>query len=91
MLEFPIMPRKLIFLLLMTTLSIAANSPKRIEQQEADQNLTNKVEPAVPPLAKAAGIGGTVSLEITISAEGKVSSVRVLSGHPCLRQRSLMP
>lgn len=84
MLQSPVMPRKLILFVLMTSLSIVADTPKRIEPQEADQNLTNKAEPTVPPLAKAAGIGGTVSLEITISPEGRVSSVKVLSGHPML-------
>jgi len=29
-----------------------ADSAKRVEQKVADQNLTNKVEPTVPPLAK---------------------------------------
>jgi TonB family protein len=76
--------KRLIFLLLTASLSLAADSPKRIEPQLADQNLIHKVEPTVPPLAKAAGIGGTVSLEITISPEGKVSFVKVLSGHPML-------
>jgi hypothetical protein len=46
------MLKKLIVLLLMTTVWLAADSPKRIEQKVADQNLTNKVEPTVPPLAK---------------------------------------
>lgn len=78
------MLNKLVFLLLMTSVSLAADSPKHVEQQVADHNLTHKVEPTVPPLAKTLGIGGTVSLEITISPEGKVGSVNVLSGHPML-------
>lgn len=78
------MLRKLVCLLLMTSSSLAADSPKRIEAQTAEQNLTKKVEPIVPPLAKALEIGGTVSLEITISPDGKVYSVKVLSGHPML-------
>lgn len=78
------MLRKLIVVFLMTSIALAADSAKRIEQKVADQNLTNKVEPTVPPLAKTLGIGGTVALDITISPEGKVSSVTVLSGHPML-------
>lgn len=78
------MLKRLLFLLLMTSCSLAADSPKRIEQQVAEQNLANKVEPIVPPLAKTLEIGGTVSLEITISPYGKVGSVKVLSGHPML-------
>jgi TonB family protein len=78
------MLKRLLFLLLMTSCSLTADSPKRIERQVAEQNLTNKIEPIVPPLAKTLEIGGTVSLEITISPDGKVGSVKVLSGHPML-------
>jgi TonB family protein len=78
------MLNKLAFLFVTTSLLLAADSPKRIEQQVADQNLIHKVEPTVPPLAKTLGIGGTVSLDITISPEGKVATVKVLSGHPML-------
>jgi TonB family protein len=78
------MLRRIIFLLLVVTCSLATDSPKRIEPQVAEKNLTKKVEPTVPPLAKTLEIGGTVSLEITISPDGKVSSAKVLSGHPML-------
>jgi len=79
-----VMLKKFLFLLLVTSCSLAVDAPKRIEPQVAEQNQTNKVEPIVPPLAKGLEIGGTVSLEITISPEGKVGSVKVLSGHPML-------
>jgi len=78
------MQKKLVALFLMAGVALAAVSPKRIEQKLAEQNLTNKVEPTVPPLAKTLEIVGTVMLDITISPEGKVSSVTVLSGHPML-------
>jgi TonB family protein len=78
------MLRRIIFLLLVVTCSLATDSPKRIEPQVAEKNLTKKVEPTVPPFAKTLEIGGTVSLEITISPDGKVSSAKVLSGHPML-------
>jgi outer membrane biosynthesis protein TonB len=78
------MLKKPIVLLLITSIALAADSPKRIEKWVADQNLTNRVEPTVPPLAKTLEIGGTVVLDITISPEGKVSSVTVLSGHAML-------
>lgn len=61
-----------------------AQDPVRIPPEVAAENLVKRVEPAVPPLAKAAGIGGTVRLDITISPEGKVVSVKALSGHPML-------
>jgi TonB family protein len=83
-LQFPVMPKRLIVPLLIMSIALAADSPKRIEQKAADQNLINKVEPMVPPLAKTLEIGSTVALDITISPEGKVSSVTALSGHPML-------
>ncbi|MGA8621840.1 MAG: hypothetical protein WB660_25360, partial [Candidatus Sulfotelmatobacter sp.] len=48
----------------MTRVGLAADSPKRIDQKVADQNLINKVGPTVPPLAKTLEIGGTVALDI---------------------------
>src|SRR5882762_931335 len=78
------MLKRLIVLILMASIASAVDSPKRIEHKAADQNLLNKVEPTIPSLAKTLQIGGSVALEITISPEGKVSSVTVLSGHPML-------
>lgn len=83
-LQFPVMLNSLIVPLLMMSAALGADSPKRIDQKAAEQNLINKVEPMVPPLAKTLKIGGTVALDITVSPEGKVSSVTVLSGHPML-------
>lgn len=75
---------RLLFLLLTATVAWASDQPKRIEPDVANQNLLKKVVPTVPPLAKSLGIGGTVVLDVTISADGKVSSVKALSGHPML-------
>jgi TonB family protein len=70
--------------LLFSAISHAEDKPARLDPDVANRNLTNKVEPAVPPLAKAAGIGGTVVADITIDPTGKVISVRLISGHPML-------
>jgi len=78
------MLKRLLFIVLTVSLVPAAGEPKRIEADIANQSLLKKVEPIVPPLAKALEIGGTVVLDVTISADGKVSSVKVLSGHPML-------
>ena len=42
--------------------------------------------PAVPypPLARQTGISGTVTLKVSVAADGTVSQVDVLSGHPLL-------
>jgi TonB family protein len=64
--------------------SVAQEKPERVEPDVASRNLTKKVEPAVPPLAKAVGVGGAVVLDIVIDPSGKVSSVTLVSGHPML-------
>ncbi|HYL99968.1 MAG TPA: TonB family protein, partial [Blastocatellia bacterium] len=48
-----------------------------------------KVEPAYPPLAKAAKVSGTVVVEITIDEEGKVIAAHPLSGHPLLKDAAV--
>ncbi len=71
-------------LLAVSAIFPADDKPERIEPEVAAQNLVKKIDPAVPPLAKAAGIGGTVVADIVIDASGKVSSVTLISGHPML-------
>jgi TonB family protein len=73
-----------ITLLAASILALAQVNPERIRPEVASRNLTKKVDPTVPPLAKAAGIGGTVAVDITIDASGKVISVALISGHPML-------
>jgi len=65
-------------------ISVAQDKPERVEPEVASRNLTRKVEPTVPPLAKAAGVGGNVVADIIINSAGKVSSVTLISGHPML-------
>ena len=43
-----------------------------------------RVVPVYPELPKRIRLGGDVSLEVIISPEGRVESVRVVSGHPML-------
>jgi len=74
----------LFVLLAVSAISGADDKPARIEPDVAAQNLTRRIDPAVPPLAKAAGIGGTVVADIVIDVSGKVSSVTLISGHPML-------
>ena len=40
--------------------------------------------PAYPPLAKKAGIQGTVTLHTSIGKDGRVVDVQAISGHPLL-------
>jgi len=46
----------------------------------------NKIKPAYPAAARAAGASGTVEVRIVIDETGKVIWARAVSGHPQLRQ-----
>lgn len=48
-----------------------------------------RVEPAYPPLAKAARVTGSVVVEVTIDENGDVTSAQALSGHPLLRDSAV--
>lgn len=50
---------------------------------------TTRVEPAYPPLAKAARVSGSVVVEVTVDEEGKVESARPISGHPLLKDAAV--
>ena len=52
-------------------------------------NLVHKVQPAYPPLARAARIQGSVVLRAIISRAGKIENLQVLSGHPLLVQAAI--
>ncbi len=64
-------------------------APPRIFGQEpaadtAKRKVKSKVVPAYPPLARQMNITGRVKIEATITAEGKVSSTKVMGGSPVL-------
>jgi TonB family protein len=45
-----------------------------------EKKLVHKVDPVYPPLAKAAGIRGTVVLDVLIASDGSVDDVRLSQG-----------
>jgi protein TonB len=51
--------------------------------------LVQKTAPVYPPLAKSARVSGTVVLQATISRNGSVGNLRVVSGPAMLRQSAL--
>ncbi len=57
---------------------------KTVTPAEAESHILQRVAPTIPPLAKAARIGGKVKLHIIVSPTGEVSSVNVVNGHPML-------
>jgi protein TonB len=61
----------------------AAVAPIRVSSI-SEGNLTRKVQPAYPPLARSARIQGMVMLQAVISKEGTIENLKVLTGHPML-------
>jgi len=51
--------------------------------------LVSKTIPAYPTIARTVGVSGTVVLAATISKEGTIENLHVLSGHPLLTQAAL--
>lgn len=47
-------------------------------------SLIRRVEPAYPPIAKAARVQGPVVLEAVISKTGTIENLQLISGHPLL-------
>jgi protein TonB len=45
----------------------------------------SKPAPVYPRRARAAGVWGTVTVQVRVDEEGKVTEARVCSGHPLLR------
>jgi tetratricopeptide (TPR) repeat protein len=83
-LELRPMLRLLLAIALIMSGALAEDMPTRVEPDVAQQQLVKKVEAVTPPIASLAGVGGTVALDVVISADGKVSSTTVLSGPPLL-------
>lgn len=65
--------------------------PQRITVGEKVQQamLTHHVAPAYPPLAKQARIAGAVRFKILIDADGSITKIELISGHPLLVQAAL--
>jgi protein TonB len=50
---------------------------------------SKKVEPEYPSRARAAGVRGKVSINITVSETGNVIEAVIIKGHPLLRDAAL--
>jgi len=61
----------------------------RVSQGVAQGNLIQQIKPIYPPIARSAHISGTVVLAATISKNGSIEGLHVLSGHPMLTQSAL--
>jgi len=69
--------------------SAAPTGPERITSRLAEGMLLDRVMPIYPPIARAAGVQGTVVLEATISKGGSIENLRVLSGPQMLQQAAI--
>ncbi len=63
-------------------------TPVRVSQMER-ASLIHQVSPVYPNLAKVTRTQGVVVVEATISKEGGIESLRVVSGHPLLIQAAV--
>ncbi|HWQ33669.1 MAG TPA: energy transducer TonB [Blastocatellia bacterium] len=52
-------------------------------------NALRRVQPAYPPVAKAARAQGPVQVTVTINENGEVTDTSILSGHPLLRDAAI--
>jgi len=52
-------------------------------------NLIKQPKPVYPPLAKAARVQGTVKFQATISKDGTIENLQLLSGPPLLVQAAM--
>lgn len=66
-----------------------AAKPVRVGGLVKPPTIVFRVNPAYPPLAKAARIQGVVKLEGIIAKNGAVVQLKVVSGHPLLVKASL--
>ena len=57
--------------------------------QVQQAQLVSRKNPEYPPIAKQAGAQGEVVLTAVIGADGKVKDVKVVSGHPLLRNAAV--
>jgi protein TonB len=56
----------------------------RISQGVTRGLLIQRVEPAYPPLARAARVQGEVVLQAIIDRDGNIQNLQLMSGHPML-------
>jgi TonB family protein len=63
----------------------ASAAPKTVSGGVLNGKATSLPMPAYPPAAKAVNAGGAVSVQVSVSEDGRVISATAVSGHPLLR------
>jgi protein TonB len=69
--------------------SSTSTKPFQVSTGVSAGMLLAPIQPAYPPIARSAGIQGTVVIQAIISKSGRIESTRVLSGSPMLQQAAL--
>ena len=67
----------------------ASAEPVRIGGDVKEPRPLRMVPPVYPPLASKARVSGIVVLEATLTAQGTVEEIRVISGHPLLVEAAI--
>jgi protein TonB len=67
----------------------AAEKKSVIGGQVQQAQLLSRRDPEYPRLARSSGAGGVVELTATILVSGRVGEIKVLKGHPLLRQAAV--
>ena len=70
------------FALLMAMAGMFVRGPELRAQERALRQVKKQVSPLFPPLARQAGLAGTVKIEVVVALDGKVKSARAVGGPP---------
>jgi TonB family protein len=73
---------------LVTTKGLAQDSPSGEVKDHGGRKVKTSVKPFYPDVARQMHITGTVKLEATVAADGKVRDTRVIGGSPMLAQEA---
>ena len=63
--------------------------PVRVGGVVKEPTVIKMTPPIYPPLASRARVSGLVVLEATLTAQGTVEQIRVISGHPLLIEAAI--
>ncbi|HLY41370.1 MAG TPA: energy transducer TonB [Terracidiphilus sp.] len=72
-----------------TVVRAAPKGPVRVSSVLVEGLLVRKVVPTYPPIARATRTQGKVILQATISKQGTIENLRVISGAPMLQQAAI--
>lgn len=67
----------------------ATAEPVRVGGSVREPRVLKMVQPVYPPLASKARVSGTVILEATLTEQGTVDQIHVISGHPLLVEAAI--